>query len=217
MILDRLHTGLAGLALAGAGLFLYEWHASTLDRAKMEAVKQAQDTVIANAQKTIQDAQADRDEHEKADAARNAFVASQLSSMAQAVAALKTPQQQAQWSQDQLAAYIKGITITTDKQGNATANIPAASLADLPATIEKCRVCEINLGKAQADVESRVQQMADAQKEIDALKTQKTGLTTERDAALKAAKGGGWIQRTVRVLKVAVVAGAVGYLAGKKF
>lgn len=178
--------------------FVQEREASARLAATLEAEK-----------KTLADLQADRSKHEQADAQRDAATAEMIRSWQQTVAQLKTPQQQVAWSQSQLEQALKGITISLNpKTGEAVATIPQESVAELPKVIEQCRECQAKLTTAQADLASRLQQMALADQQIQALKT-------ERDAAVTAAKGGTKWQRTVRTVKWLAIGVGVGYVVAK--
>lgn len=187
-----------GLALVGAWGYVQEREAGARLQATLEVQKQ-----------TLAQLQSDRDKHAADDARRDAATAQMVQSWQQTVAQLRTPQQQVQWSQQQLADALRGIQITLNpKTGEAVATLPAATLPDLPKVIEQCRECDLKLTTAQADLASRQQQMDLADKQIQALKT-------ERDAAVTAAKGGTKWQRTVRALKWLGIGAGVGYVAAK--
>lgn len=187
-----------GLAVVGAWSYVGERTASARLEATIEAEK-----------KTLADLQTDRDKHAAADAVRDAATQQMISQWQQTVAQLKTPQQQAAWSQQQLESALKGIQITLNpKTGEAVATIPKESLPELPAVIEKCRECDARLATAQADLASREEQMRLADLQIKALGIQ-------RDAAVTAARGTKW-QRfsNSKWVKLAIFAG--GIYAGRK-
>lgn len=191
---------IAGSALAL--LFGFSWMQSREATVKMQATLDAQKQVMAQAV-------ADREQHVKEDAARDAATAAMLKTWQQTVAGLKTPQQQVAWSQEQLAEALKGIQITLNpKTGEAVAVLPAATIPELPAVIEKCRECELKFTTSQADLVSREQQMQLADLEIKSLQTQ-------RDAAVVAAKGGTKWQRFGRAVKWLAVGAGIGYVAAK--
>jgi len=184
---------IVGLVVLGAYISARE------DRVKMDATLQAQKTVLEQYAK-------DRADHEKQDAARDAQTAETLRSMQQTIVNLKTPEQHAAWDQAQLEQAIKGIKITVAPNGEATATIPKDQLPNVTAAIETCKECKVKLDAATANLASRAEEMKIADAQIQALKT-------ERDSAVKAAKGGSWIHRAGRNLKVILCSGA-GAAAG---
>lgn len=187
--------------LGGIGLFAYQ--AERENRIRAEATQQAEATIIKQAQD-------DRAQHVKEDAARDAATAATLETMQKALANLKTPQQQVTWSQQQLEDAIKGIKIVVSPTGEATATIPAASIPELPQVIAKCQECGIKLATSQADLASRDAQMKLADEQIQALKKDNSSLQV-------AVKGGTVLQRTLRVMKYLAIGAVAGYVAGRKF
>jgi hypothetical protein len=100
----------------------------------------------------------------------------------------------------------------TKENPNPLPTVPVPQ-ADFPAAkeyVQACETCKLDLAKTQADLADVQQQRAAeaklAQQQIDSLKTQ-------RDAALTAAKGGNWIHRLGKQVKVIACAGA-GAAAG---
>lgn len=104
------------------------------------------------------------------------------------------------------------ITITTPAPTKENPNpaphieIPKADFPAAKAYVEDCEQCKIDRARLRADAADREKQMALAQEQIDALKK-------ERDSAVKAVKGGSWIHRAGRNLKVILCSGA-GAAAG---
>ena len=76
--------------------------------------------------------------------------------------------------------------------------VPAADLKPLFDFAQDCRACQAKLTAAQQDVNDE--------------QAKNAALTTQRDAAVKAAKGGGMWTRTVRAAKWLTVGFAVGYV-----
>jgi hypothetical protein len=77
--------------------------------------------------------------------------------------------------------------------------VPAADLKPLFDYVQDCRACQAKLASAQQDLRDEQAKSA--------------ALTTERDSAVKAAKGGGFWRRSVRAAKWLAVGFAVGYVA----
>lgn len=128
--------------------------------------------------------------------------------LTQTVAALKTPQQQVAWSQEQLAAALKGITITLDSKGQAVATIPAASVPELPQVIEKCQACALNL-------DATAKQLTYSQQQQQLLAGQLVNVAKERDDYKTAMKGGSWIKRFGKAVEYLGIGAALGYVAAK--
>ena len=91
--------------------------------------------------------------------------------------------------------------------GNSQAQLPAAPDVRVPSAdlkplfdyVQDCRACQAKLAAAQQDAQDE--------------RTKNDALTKERDAAVKAAKGGSAWTRTVRIVKWVSLGFAVGYLA----
>jgi peptidoglycan hydrolase CwlO-like protein len=77
--------------------------------------------------------------------------------------------------------------------------VPSADLKPLFDFVQDCRACQAKLTAALQDAQDQ--------------RTKNDALTRERDAAVKAAKGGGVWSRTVRAAKWVAAGFAVGYLA----
>lgn len=84
---------------------------------------------------------------------------------------------------------------------NAEASVPEADLKPLYDYLQDCRACTAKLAAAQAD-------LADERAKVAAL-------TSERDAATKAAKGGGFWVRVKRGAKWLAVGAALGFVAAE--
>jgi hypothetical protein len=76
--------------------------------------------------------------------------------------------------------------------------VPAADLKPLFDFVQDCRACQAKLTAAQQDGQDE--------------RAKRDALTKERDAAVKAAKGGGVWKRTVRAAKWLAIGIAVGYV-----
>jgi len=181
----------------------------------------------AAAEKSIaanNEANRQRDEAEKLreaqDAAYHQSQAAQLSSLAQTVANLKTPQQQAAWSQDQLKDMIKGIVVDINpKTGQAEITVPKESVGQLPAVIEKCKDDAINLSGCQHDLASRDGRIADLLKTQTTLQTNFDLMKGERDQWKNVARGGSFwhkVSTTLLDTGCAGVGAAIGAEAGGK-
>lgn len=195
----------AAIAVVVVGLlWLHEHDQRLQEQAVAQAGQQAREEANKQSQQKI-DALTVQMKQDKAenDAKVNALV--------QTVDSLKTPQQQVQWSQQQLVDAIKGIQITVNpKTGEATATIPAESIPQLPQVIEKCKTCELNLDTA-------TKQLTYTQQQQQLLASQLVNVSKERDDWKVAAKGGTAFQRTIRVVKWLAIGAGAGYIAGHKF
>lgn len=174
------------------------------DQIRMKATIDAQNTVIASAQKQAKDIQDAEDVRDKASAAT-------VAAIQQAAAKQVTPAEIAAWIPKQLAGP-QPITFqipaptAQNPSPNATASIPAADLPALRDQITSCQTCSVKLATAQSDLSGRDQQAALAQKQIDALKT-------ERDAAVTASKGGSFWARLKTKARWFAIGGAAAAAA----
>jgi len=187
------------LALVIIGLAV-EYHRSEVRAASAEASQQARDEADKQSAKQIQSLS---DQIKQIQIDNKA----QVLALTQTVALLKTPQQQIQWSQDQLAQALKGITITLDSKGQAIATIPAATVPELPQVIEKCQTCQLNL-------DSTTKQLSYSQQQQQLLAGQLVNITKERDDWKRSANGGSWIKRFGKAAEYLGIGAAVGYIAG---
>ncbi len=187
-------------ALVVLAIFGGSWLGAREEQIRMKATIDAQNQVIASAQKQAQDIQTAEDARDKATAAT-------VAAIQQAAAKQVTPQEIAAWIPKQLGVpqpitFQMPSPTAQNPSPDFTASIPAADLPVLRDQVEKCQECSIKLSTAQADLTSRAQQAVLAQQQIDALKT-------ERDAAVKASKGGGFWSRVHRAAKWGVIGGAI--------
>ncbi len=213
------------VALAFGALSVSSWLDARDDRARLAATVASQGSLIAAAEKREQD--------------RAQELADTLKQIAALKSSVQTPQQVIreipqflpplpQPLESILAkpAAVGGGTPQgpagagsgpgTDKQNGAKAGgpetsaqpgqpaapdvrVPAADLKPLFDFVQDCRACQAKLTAAQQDAQ-------DEHAKNDAL-------TKERDAAVKAAKGGGVWTRTVRAAKWLAIGFAVGYVA----
>ncbi|MCU1285945.1 MAG: hypothetical protein JWO13_2295 [Acidobacteriales bacterium] len=67
-----------------------------------------------------------------------------------------------------------------------------------------CRQCELNRDALSAENAKQLEQLKNDDKVI-------AGLKTERDVAIKAAKGGSWVRRVGRAAKYIAIGAAIGY------
>lgn len=205
------HYSLAALAVIGVLGFAL-WQRQHDAYAKAQAVQAAQQQFqqqLADQQKQME---ADFDAKLKA---RDAEYQIQIRSLGATFQRATTPKQQAD-----LATGIMGLPSPIEVlPPTPTAQEPkpqtklAVPLDDVPqakAYFLECETCKLNLAKTQADLaDVQAQRAAEvklAQQQIDSLKA-------ERNAALTAAKGGNWIHRLGRQLKVIACSGA-GAAAG---
>lgn len=189
------------LLLAGA-VFAYE--RTKQDLVRSESVQQAQNAL----QKQLSD-QISGLEKQMAD--RQAAYGQQIKSLERRIQAAQSPAQIAA-----LVAQVMGlkqpiqITTPAPTATNPTPQpVAQVSLSDAPqvkAYVNECETCKLLVPKVQADLADREKQMALAQKEIDSLKVQ-------RDAAVKATKGGSWMRRLVHDWRVAAAGAGIGAVA----
>jgi len=200
------------IALAGGGLFVRSWLVSRAAAAKLAAT-------LAAAQHQIDAAES----HEKQ---TNAQLSQQLAQIAALRQSVQTPQQAAAAILKALPALPAPIALNVpsgtaapqksaappaaatatnstaalpDAPSPATATIPQQDLKPLYDYIEDCRATTADRDAARKD-------LADAQ-------TQITALTTQRDAAVTAAKGGKFWARVRRNAKWFAIGAGVGGVA----
>lgn len=172
---------------------------------KLAATLDAQKTVIDQAAK-------DRDAHAADDARRDAQTAATISSMQKALETVQSPTQIAAWLARQTQNVPQPITIEVPKATEANP-APAAQVeipqADLPALrdqVAQCQECSVKLASAQQDMTSLQSQLKDAGEQLSAV-------SKERDAAVKASKGGGFWSRVKSKAKFFVIGAAAGATA----
>jgi hypothetical protein len=208
------------VALAAAAIGFRSWLDARDDRAQMAATIASQNSIISAAEKREQDR------------------AQQLADTLKQIAVLKTsvqtpqqvireipqylpplpeplqtiapkpsagaPSQSGQPAQPAPQAAATGSASAEAKAGQQLpaapdVRVPSADLKPLFDYVQDCRACQAKLAAAQQDAQDE--------------RTKNSALTKERDAAVKAAKGGSVWTRTVRVVKWVAVGFAVGYLA----
>jgi hypothetical protein len=199
------------VALAAAAIGFRSWLDARDDRAQMAATIASQNSIISAAEKREQDR------------------AQQLADTLKQIAVLKSSVQSPQQVIREIPQYLPPLpqpleTIAPKtpagapaQPGEATAGasgaakagqqlpaapdvrVPSADLKPLFDYVQDCRACQAKLAAAQQDSQDE--------------RTKNDALTKERDAAVKAAKGGSVWTRTVRVVKWVAVGFAVGYLA----
>lgn len=173
---------------------------------KLAATIEAQKTVIDQASK-------DRDARAADDARRDAQTIATISSMQKAIENVQTPAQIAAFLQKSITpAAPQPITIEVPKSTEsnpvppAQVEIPQADLPALRNQVEACQECSVKLASAQKDVTSLQSQLKDAGKQLSAV-------SKERDAAVKASKGGGFWSRVKRSVKFFAIGAAAGAAA----
>ena len=172
------------------------------DRIRMQATLDAQKTLFQNAAE-------ERQRHAQEDAARDAAAQKQLDAMRQFLQQnAQTAQQIARWAplQAQLPQPIN-VNLPPATQQNpkpdAVATIPQADLPAIRDAIEGCKECRLKLAAAEQDLASEKEQLRLAGEQLSAVER-------ERDAALKAAKGGGFWRRARRAAKWFLIGAAAG-------
>lgn len=189
--------GVLALLCAGA---LTAYESAKRDQIRSDAVQQAQ----AQFQKQLNQTVADL---KKEAADRETKLTQDLATLQKRFQQAATPKQIADLS-TQVMGLKQPVQIVTPPATPANPNpqpVAQISFADLPLVKSyenECEICKLQLPKLQTDVTGQKQLIAAQEKEITSLKTQ-------RDAAVKASKGGNWIRRTVHNGKVLAIGGAV--------
>ena len=198
-----------GALLVSSGLLVRSWLEARDARVQLQAELAAQKAIIDQAQQQINavvQQQKDRD----------AALQQQLQGMQAAVAQVKTAADIARWIPTQAALLTGGQPINIhippatpqNPTPDAVAVIPQADLPAIRDAIEGCKECKVTLATAQQDLVSKGQQLKLAGEQLFA--TQR-----ERDAAVKAAAGGGFWVRVKRGAKWFAIGGAIGYVAAR--
>jgi hypothetical protein len=164
------------------------WVGAREEAIRAKATVDAQQTVIAAAEKQAKDLVT-------AEAERDRLTAVNVAALQAAAAKQVTPAQIAAWIPQQLQ-QLPGTPITLsiptataqNPTPDAIARIPQADLPGLRDQIEKCQECGVKLATAQQDATSKDQRLLLAGQELSAV-------SVERDAYKKAAKGGGFWSR----------------------
>ena len=180
------------------------WLGAREEGIRLKATLDAQQQVIAASAKQAKDLQ-------DAEVERDKLTAANVAALQAAASRQVTPAEIATWLPKQLATP-QPITFTIPTPSaqnptpNAIASIPQADLPALRDQIEQCQVCGAKLTAAEADLGSRDQRLQLAGEELSAM-------TKERNAAVTAAKGGGFWSRVKRSAKWLVIGVGVGAAA----
>ncbi len=192
------------LVLVIVSLVVSSWVGAREDRVRLAATLEAQTA----AQSEIKKQQADLAEQKKQAADEQTR---QLAATQQQFQRAVTPEQIAALAQ-QIMGLKKPITIVmpaaTKENPNPQA-VAQVAVADAPAAkkyLDDCEICRTNL-------DATVKQMTFAQQQAELEKKKNESLTVERDAAIKAAKGGSVLQRVGRAAKWLAIGVAIGYAA----
>lgn len=202
------------VALGAAAIGFRSWLDAREDRMQMAATIASQNSVIAAAEKREQDrAQQLADTLKQIADLKNSVQTPQqvIRQMPQFLPPLPQPLEilapasqavsAAQPAQPPQKGTATGSAAGAAKTGEAATpdvRVPSADLKPLFDFVQDCRACQAKLAAAQQDAQDE--------------HTKNDALTKERDAAVKAAKGGGVWTRTVRIVKWVAVGFAVGYL-----
>lgn len=208
-LLKRLAIIVAVIAIAALAAFIFAW------RDSRDAAIRLQATVDA-AKKTIADA-GDREN------ARDTKLKQALAQISAAKDRVKTPKeaaaaipaaltelpepieidlpQEQPGSQQTTTAQSRAATETTIP-GPAVATIPRSDLMPLFDAAEDCQACQLKLSAAQADLSDQTAKLA--------------ATSSERDAALKAAKGGSAWARVKRSAIWFIIGAGVGAISARK-
>lgn len=204
---DWKHTAMAAatiFALGGTGIALSAW------RGAHDAWVQAQGT-IREQEQTVRQAKQSAARIASEEKRRDEAEAAQLAGMKKQVERLKSTREIAAWLPKQVPTpepvKIKVPQATkTSPTPAAVATIPQPDLPALRDYVESCKVCSVKLHAAQQDLAAQKQQLQLAGERLSAVEK-------ERDAALKAAKGGGFWHRMKNEFKWFVIGAGAGAAA----
>lgn len=175
------------LVLAAAAFYAgKQWMAARDARTAMDATISAQGQIIAQQKDQMNKLAAQI-------ATRDEATTNELAAMQAQVKKLATAQQIAAWLPKQLPLpEPTTIEIPPATKANpappATATIPQPDLPVIRDFVESCRECQLKLSVAQQDEAAKDQQLKLAGEQLSAAEAQ-------RDAAIKAAKGGSFWKR----------------------
>jgi hypothetical protein len=204
MVWDSKHTifaALAAIGLAGAGIAFHSWLAAH------DAFLRAESTVREQQQTLGQDAKAS---HQIAarEKRRDARTAREITALRGQAARQKTPRQIAAWIPKQIPTpqpieiQIPKSSAQNPAPAAALATIPLPDLVPLRDYAATCQECSLQRNAARKDLAAKDQQLKLASAELSAA-------LKERDAALRAARGGGFWHRLGSAVKwFAIGAGA---------
>jgi len=195
VILDRAHVLLGSTVLLVAVTGAYGYHMRAVDVAEAKAKVAAQETVINAAEKRA----ADREQQFKEQLAQILSMKSTpATTPTQIVERIPQYYPQLQPTLQQPTNPQTGQPDTT-KPPNLVFDAPQAKL--LNDQLVECKVCSLQLTKAQADLADQKSVIAAREKEVAEWKT--------------AAKGGSIWKRTWKAAEYLIVGGAIGYVAAK--
>ncbi len=183
---DWRHAALAGAAaaaLGGTGMAFSAWQGAH------NAWMQAKGTIRGQEQ-TIREMKQSATRIATEEKRRDQAAAEQLAAMKKQVERLKTGRQIADWLPKQLPMPepVKIEVPHRTKAHPAPAAVATIPRPDLPALrdyVESCKACSVKLHTAEQDLAAQAQELRLAGERLSAVEK-------ERDAALKAAKGGGF-------------------------
>lgn len=190
--------GLLALVLIGLAT---AYEGAQRDKIKSDAIQQAQATYqkqlegqIADRDKIIADREADYKAAQKAQQEKfqQAVTPAQISQLVAQVMGLKQPVQ-----------IVTPAPTPTNPNPQPVAQVSLEDAPQVKAYVADCETCKLEVPKLQADLADRQAQMALAQKQIESLQTQ-------RDAAVKASKGGSWLRRAARAGKYLIIGAGAG-------
>lgn len=177
--------------LALAGLGVRSWLASRDAEARLTATVAAQQKLL--------------DQTMARERQRNAALEKALANIARAKRTVRTPAQAAAKIPDLLPLLPQPVHIELPKpQPNlpappAVAQVPQPDLKPIYDYLQDCRACQLKLAAAQAN-------LRDERARVDAL-------TAERDAAIRASRGGGFWSRVRHAGKWFLIGGTIGAIA----
>lgn len=190
-----LYFAAAVLALVG----IAAWHERSLDLARAEAEIAAQKEIAKGLQdqaRAIEDVERKRaQETEK-----------RLDAMRAAASKAKTPEQIVDWIPKQSGFEALKLQVESrrdpsagpqddsEKHAAAIVEVSAEDLPKLRDTVERCEECDVRVHSLEQDAASNAERLRLAGQQL-------TAVERERDAAMRAAKGGGWLTRVKRNAK----------------
>ena len=201
----KLEIGAGLVVVAILCVFLYQWHRSEIDIAAAQAKAEVLQRTVDEAQKSINGAS-------DAIAKRDAVLAQQQQTFAQQLASIRTPQQAQPIILDYAAKNLPSASVTAQVDAKTGATQYSLTPEGVVALGKQIATCQENASELAACTKDK----ADFQHITTDLTTQRDSYKQEAEEWKKAAKGGSKWQRTMRVVKYAVIFGGVGYALGRR-
>ena len=198
MLSDKVKEVLLVLGLAITLFFGANWIQAHDDAVQLKATLAQQQQVIAAADTQLKSLQAE--------VAASKAALDQIQQQARVQKArVQTPKQAIEQAPQVLPKLPEPIKIDRTLPDAPVAQIPAADLKPLYDYLVDCKAC-------QESTTEQAKLLAEKDSELQVTQTKLTATEKERDAAVKAAKGGGFWKKTARATKWLAIGFGAGYI-----